>query len=71
MRVPDILLSGNHKEIKAWRNEKMIQRTLRRIKESTAFEKLNSQERNEINQLKSSNINEKDLLKISEIYPDW
>ena len=27
MQVPDILLSGNHKEINSWREKKMIQRT--------------------------------------------
>ena len=30
MKVPDILLSGNHEEIKSWREKKMIERTLER-----------------------------------------
>ena len=30
MRVPDILVSGNHEEIKLWRQKKMIERTLER-----------------------------------------
>jgi len=30
MKVPDILLSGNHKEIKSWRRQKSIERTLER-----------------------------------------
>ncbi len=30
MKVPDILLSGNHSEIKAWREEKRIERTKER-----------------------------------------
>ena len=30
MRVPDILVSGNHEEIKLWRKQKMLERTLDR-----------------------------------------
>ena len=30
MRVPDILVSGNHEEIKSWRRQKSIDRTLER-----------------------------------------
>ena len=30
MRVPDILVSGNHEEIKLWRKQKMLERTLER-----------------------------------------
>jgi len=30
MKVPDILVSGNHKEIKLWREREMYQRTLKR-----------------------------------------
>ena len=30
MTVPDILVSGNHKEIKLWRKQKMLERTLDR-----------------------------------------
>tara|TARA_B100000212_G_C27226036_1_gene469416 strand:+ start:67 stop:762 length:696 start_codon:yes stop_codon:yes gene_type:complete len=30
MKVPEILLSGNHKEIYAWREKKMIERTIAR-----------------------------------------
>ena len=30
MRVPDILVSGNHEEIKLWRKQKMFERTLDR-----------------------------------------
>ena len=30
MRVPDILLSGNHEEIKKWRAKKMFERTMKR-----------------------------------------
>ena len=30
MKVPNILVSGNHEEIKAWRNKQMLKRTLQR-----------------------------------------
>ena len=30
MKVPDILVSGNHKEINSWRKQKSIERTLER-----------------------------------------
>ena len=33
MQVPDILLSGNHAEIEAWRNQKMIENTLEKRKD--------------------------------------
>ena len=29
MEVPEILLSGNHKEIEKWRNEKRIEKTIK------------------------------------------
>jgi 2-C-methyl-D-erythritol 2,4-cyclodiphosphate synthase len=30
MKVPDILISGNHEQIKSWRREKSFERTLKR-----------------------------------------
>ena len=33
MKVPDVLLSGNHKEIKSWREEQMNIRTIKRRKD--------------------------------------
>jgi len=30
MKVPDVLISGNHKEIKFWREEQMLKRTFKR-----------------------------------------
>ena len=30
MKVPDILVSGNHEEIKSWRRKKSFERTLER-----------------------------------------
>ena len=33
MKVPDVLLSGNHKEIEAWRKDQMKVRTLQKRKD--------------------------------------
>ena len=33
MKVPNILISGNHKEIEIWRKEQMIERTLKKRKD--------------------------------------
>ena len=33
MKVPNVLISGNHKEIRIWRNEQMLERTLRKRKD--------------------------------------
>ena len=33
MKVPDVLLSGNHEEIKIWRKEQMLKRTKERKKD--------------------------------------
>ena len=30
MKVPDVLISGNHEEIKLWREQKSLERTLNR-----------------------------------------
>ena len=30
MKVPDVLISGDHKEIKSWRKQKSLERTLDR-----------------------------------------
>ena len=33
MKVPDVLINGNHKEIELWREEQMLKRTLKRRKD--------------------------------------
>ena len=33
MKVPDVLLSGNHKEINSWRKAQMLKRTIERRKD--------------------------------------
>ena len=39
MKVPDILVSGNHEEIKSWRKKKSIERTLERRGDLISTEK--------------------------------
>ena len=61
MKVPDILVGGNHKEIKAWREKQMLKRTLERRKDLMVNEKMkkNIEEENYskdlTNQIKPSN----------------
>ena len=35
MKVPDVLISGNHKEIEIWRKEQMLKRTFQRMNDIT------------------------------------
>tara|TARA_B100000989_G_C19209358_1_gene331168 strand:- start:77 stop:526 length:450 start_codon:yes stop_codon:yes gene_type:complete len=46
MKVPDVLLSGNHEEIKSWREEKMFERTLNRRNDLISTEEFKKQEKN-------------------------
>ena len=71
MKVPDILVSGNHEEIKSWRRQKSIERTLERRSELISNEnyKKSSQSKKiikEYDQFMKPRIgNEYDN------YPDW
>ena len=58
MKVPDILLSGNHEEINLWRKKKMFERTFDRRNELISNKDSNGS-------LQFSKENEYD------IYPDW
>ncbi len=71
MKVPDILVSGNHEEIKLWRKQKMLERTFDRRNDLISnedFKKLPKSKR--INEdankvMKFRKVNEYDN------YPDW
>ena len=71
MKVPQVLLGGNHKEIKLWRKEQMYERTkVRRMDLIVENEYLESEESSirfkELkNNMKKIPCNDK------EIYPDW
>jgi len=71
MKVPDILVSGNHEEIKLWRRQKSIERTLERRIDLISNDKYkqSSQSRritNESNQIMKFKIGNE-----YENYPDW
>lgn len=71
MKVPNILISGNHEEIKLWRKQKMLERTLDRrndIISNINYLNLLKSERieEENNELKNLLINHQ-----YESYPDW
>lgn len=45
MRVPDVLLSGHHEQIRQWRRREQLRRTLARRPEMIAWGRLSAQER--------------------------
>ncbi len=71
MKVPDVLVSGNHEDVKSWRRQKSIERTLERRSDLISNENLKKssqikriiQESNQF--MKFMIINE------YESYPDW
>ena len=72
MRVPDILLSGNHEKIKSWRQDKMLERTLARRNDLISKEELLGLKKNKrikkVRNLSFSHLNENEDLYF---YPDW
>ena len=71
MNVPSILFSGNHKEIKNWRNEQKIRRTLERRKDLISSEDFkNSQESKRINK-DHNNLMRLRIGNEYDNYPDW
>jgi len=71
MKVPDVLVSGNHEEINSWRRQKSIERTLERRSDLILNEDYrNSQQGKRI--IKASNQFMKFRRgKEYDIYPDW
>ena len=71
MKVPDILVSGNHEEIKTWRKQKSIERTIERRIDLISDENFNNsleikaiiKESNQFEELRIDNENY--------MYPDW
>tara|TARA_B100000212_G_C27129904_1_gene428644 strand:+ start:62 stop:277 length:216 start_codon:yes stop_codon:yes gene_type:complete len=71
MNVPSILLSGNHKKIKSWRNDQKIRRTFERRKDLISlndFKKLSGSKR--INE-EYDNFIRLNLGNEYNSYPDW
>ena len=71
MKVPDVLISGNHKEIKLWRDKKMIERTLN-MRSNSVVDECNKKSFKNKKFGKEHNKSMKILKDIqNEIYPDW
>jgi len=71
MKVPDVLVSGNHEEIRSWRRQKSIERTIQRRSDLILNEnyKISSQNKNikiESNQPKKFRMSNE-----YNFYPDW
>ena len=71
MKVPDILVSGNHVSIKSWRNQKSFERTLERRNDLISPEDLKNlkiKKRIKVENESLSNLKEEEC---SDFYPDW
>ncbi len=68
MKVPDILLSGNHQEIRSWRRNQMIRRTIKRRKD--LFDKKSSEKFYEVSRFENP---KRKFFESDEFinYPNW
>ena len=71
MNVPSILLSGNHKEIKNWRTEQKIRRTLERRKDLISLGELKNLSGSKIINKEYNNRIGFCITDDKETYPDW
>ena len=71
MKVPDVLVSGNHKEIKIWRDKKMMERTF-----DKRFDKISDDYFKNYSNSNGVRKHQENSIKLQienqyEIYPDW
>ena len=71
MKVPDILVSGNHEEIKSWRTQKSIERTLERRSDLILNENYKKSPESERIIKDSNQFVKYKIVNEFEIYPDW
>ena len=71
MQVPDILVSGNHEEIKSWRRQKSIERTLERRSDLISNKNCKKSLQSELILKKSNQVVRSGIVNEYEIYPDW
>ena len=71
MKVPDILVSGNHKEIKLWRRQKMQERTLDRRKDLISFKDFKKVPNSWKIQKEANELLQFELSFENNSYPDW
>ena len=57
MRVPDVLISGNHQEIKFWRYQQSLERTIERRKDLISEKNLLNFKEQKSYKKKSNNYN--------------
>ena len=70
MKVPDILVSGNHEEIKSWRRKQSIERTFERRSDLISDENYKKSLQSKIikkESTKSSKLENREF----HLYPDW
>jgi tRNA (guanine37-N1)-methyltransferase len=58
LRVPDVLLSGNHQEIRRWRKQESLGRTLERRPDLLEHAALDDEERMMLEELQNGRIAE-------------
>jgi tRNA (guanine37-N1)-methyltransferase len=56
LRVPDVLLSGNHQEIRRWRKQESVERTLERRPDLLESAVLDDEEREMLNKIRSGRL---------------
>ena len=71
MKVPDILVSGNHEEIKSWRKQKMFERTVDRRNDLICLDSLNEDADNTSKLLLRNKLMSNSNYNQIEYYPDW
>ncbi len=71
MKVPDILVSGNHEEIKSWRRQKSIERTLERRSDLISNESFKKSPQNKRIIKDSNQFMKFRIGNEFDIYPDW
>ena len=60
MKVPKILLSGNHQDIEKWRKTDSFRKTLKKRPDLISFNKLNQEEKEIYYQILDENSKEKE-----------
>jgi len=71
MKVPDILVSGNHEEIKSWRRQKSIERTLERRRDLIPDENYKKLQLSKRKVKDSKQLMKPYLTNRNDNYPDW
>ena len=71
MKVPDVLVSGNHEEIKSWRKQKSIERTFDRRSDLISHQKNKKLSQSKITEKESNKSIKFRINNEYDNYPDW